>query len=441
GQEGGEVPAVPQGETGGAPTGAAAGVPSGGDGDAYGSGTGQEGGEVPAAPQGETGGAPTGAIAGVLSGGAGDAYGSGTAAAPFGTDYVSWLGEAKGAVLSLAAAKEEKKRLEDETAKAAKTLDADQKALAAQIAATVKKRREEASASYDKELSAAGDKLKKQKALREKAKSKGMKEKIHEDTAGFYKENKELVGEVRTLFRQNKVPGFCNSEWFYTLYMPSHFFQVLRLLLVLVVCFVLIPYGAYQLIPGRRTMYLVLIYIAAIVVFGGLYLLIGNHTKTKKLAVLEQGKALRDRIRKNKKQAKAVKKAIRKGKDDQPYGLGSFDDEIARLEQEIDEVEARKKDALNTFDTVTKVVITDEITQTHRKALDEESAALNAGKADLEAIQSLIKEKTLEIADKYKVYLGEEFLGADKIDALTRLLSEGTATNLNDAIEHYRKGA
>ncbi|MEI3165726.1 MAG: hypothetical protein V8S37_08025 [Lachnospiraceae bacterium] len=46
--------------------------------------------------------------------------------------------------------------------------------------------------------------------------------------------------------------------------------------MTILICFLAIPCGVYFLIPERRTMYLVGIYVAAILIFGGIYVTGGN---------------------------------------------------------------------------------------------------------------------------------------------------------------------
>ena len=68
------------------------------------------------------------------------------------TDQGALLGEAKQALESLNRAKEERSRLDMEAKQLRKQLDAEKKAAEDAAALTVKKRREEINASYDKEI-------------------------------------------------------------------------------------------------------------------------------------------------------------------------------------------------------------------------------------------------------------------------------------------------
>ena len=104
-------------------------------------------------------------------------------------------------------------------------------------------------------------------------------------------------------------------------------------------------------------MYLVGIYVAAILIFGGIYVTIGNMTKVRYMEVLKEGLGIRAKIRANKKEMKVIAKTIRRDKNETVYNLQKFDDEIAQLDQDAAEINRKKKEALTTFDTVTRTII------------------------------------------------------------------------------------
>ena len=58
-------------------------------------------------------------------------------------------------------------------------------------------------------------------------------------------------------------------------------------------------------------MYLVGIYVAAILIFGGIYVTVGNMTKVRYMDVLKEGLGIRAKIRANKKEMKVIAKTIR----------------------------------------------------------------------------------------------------------------------------------
>ena len=218
------------------------------------------------------------------------------------TDYGAFFDEAKKAVQELEELKQREKMLTDLEKQLENSLKAKQKSVADTIAQTVKKRSDEISKSYDSEIGKAQDRLKKVRGKREKAKTQGEKERIAEETQSLIRENEELKGQIKTMFRANHVPGYCASNLYYSLYFTKGIGEMATMLAALLIVFLALPCGIYFLIPNRQTLYLVGIYVAVILIFGGIYVKIGNSTRMKYMDVLKEGRGIRNRIRANKKQ-------------------------------------------------------------------------------------------------------------------------------------------
>ena len=151
------------------------------------------------------------------------------------TDYGTFLREAKSAVQELDRMKEQQERLARQLKQDQKALEAGKKQVEDAIAQTTKKRKNDITAGYDKELSKGQERLKKARSKREKAKSQGVKERIVEETADLRDDNRRIRLQIRTLFQQEHVPAFCNTGWYYALYFPrwpGEFLQLAAAVLV-----------------------------------------------------------------------------------------------------------------------------------------------------------------------------------------------------------------
>lgn len=259
------------------------------------------------------------------------------------TDYTAFFAGAKQAVQELEQLRERELCLEESEKTLEDQLRTREKAVADTIARTVKARGEEIARSYDAEIGKTEDQLKKVKAKREKARNQGVKGRIAEDTQSLSKENEELKGRIRTLFRANHVPGYCAGGLYYSLYFTRGLKEMGILLLALLIFFLAVPCGIYFAVPERKTWYLILIYLADILIFGGVYVKIGNSTKMKHMDALREGRSIRNRIQANKKQMKAIARTIRRDKNDAVYNLEKFDDEIAQLDQDLLQTIKRKR--------------------------------------------------------------------------------------------------
>lgn len=356
------------------------------------------------------------------------------------TDYSAFLSEAIKSVEELNRSKKVCKELEAEEQRLDRELENEKKAVADSISLTVKKRREEISSSYDKEIGSGQERLRKTRAKREKAKSQGVKERIAEETEALREHNQELETQMKTLFKQDRIPAFCRSTWYYAMYMPGSVKEIGLMMLTFCVCFLAVPGIAYLLIPSAERQYwmLALIYVLAILVFGGLYITIGNKTKMNHAEALKKGRNIRSMIRTNNKKIRVITVSIRRDRDEAVYNLEKFDDEIARLEQELQQISLHKKDALNTFNTVTKNIISDEIINNSKsriEAIEEEHERISE---KLREAQKHAKEQALYVTDQYETYLGKEFMQTEKIAELAKIIRNGQASNLSEAIAVYK---
>lgn len=355
------------------------------------------------------------------------------------TDYAVFLASARQAVEELSMLKEHKAQLVQEERRLERELEAHKKHTGDMIQQTVKRRMEEINSSYDGEIAKGQERLKKARQKREKAKTQGVRARIKEETEALNLHNNELKTQMKTLFQQSHVPAFCRSGFYYSLYFPRRFREFLGFFLWLAVCFGAIPCGIYYLIKEHQPWQLAIIYVLAILIFGGTYVLVGNMTKMKHSEALQQGRKIRDTIQSNRKKIQVITATIRRDRDEARYNLERFDDDIARTEQELIEISSKKKDAINTFNQVTKIILTDEIEENDRPKLEQLQQDFSTVSKNLSGTESQIKEKTLEIADLYEPFLGKEFLDGQKLSELSSLIQSGSAANLTEAINLYRE--
>lgn len=349
------------------------------------------------------------------------------------------LERARETVAELSVAEDREKKMQQDEQRLRRTLETETKQMTDTVQATIKKRRQEIVASYDAEMGKVQDQLKKARTKREKARNQGMKERIAEETAELHSYNRELRERMRETFRKDHVPVLCRNRWYYSLYYPRWGREVLRMLLAVLLVFLALPWGIYMMLPEQKTVWLVLIYLADIVVLGGIYVAIGNRTKLKHLEALREGRQILDQIYANDKKIKVITATIRKDKNEAFYDLEKYDDEIARLEQESNEVADRKREALNTFETVTKNILQDEIESGYREKLQAAQAELDELKLQMKETAVELKERRLAIANDYAGHLGREFLEPFKLQELAGILRADRAATITEAMEVYRK--
>lgn len=356
-------------------------------------------------------------------------------------DYGKFLEEAQQAVLLEEKLRGQETDLKAQTEERQKELAAEEQSLKDSIDRTVTSRRKELAANFDDGIAEERAALKRAQSKKERAKHIGKQERIAAESAPIEEEMSETGRRLRELFRKQQVPGIFRSKLYYALYWPQHFGEWLQILLFVALLFVALPCGIYFLaLPDslRHIPALVLIYIADIVLIGGIYTVIGTQSKLRYLETLKEGRRMRNEIAEKGRELRRVKRSIQRDKSDEPYNLGDFDNEIAAAEQRLEATQQKKAEALRIFDAETADKIAEELR-------GEAATRINQKKSEYEVAQHALTEvgkerqaAALRLAERYEPMLGKEFMTAEKIAALKDIMENGTVTNLAEAIARYR---
>lgn len=354
-------------------------------------------------------------------------------------ESIEFLKKAKEELEELQTLKETEAGLSEKEDRLENLLNTEKRRMNDTIQTTIRNRREELRATYDKELTKLHEQLKKVRSRREKAKNQGMKERIDEETAVYIEENKSLTKQMSNLAKQKRLPFICRTKLYYSLYFPRHLKEFMVLLFYAAVFFGALPGGIYLMLPQRRAAYLIGIYAVLLLVVGGLYLFIGNRTKLLYMETLRECRAILDSKVENNRKIRRVTKEIKRDRNESHYDLGKFDDEISRLQQEQQEVSAKEKDALETYENVTKTILTDEIENSFQEKLEQLERDHNQAEEELKAARMELKEKNLLISDRYGAHLGRDFMDPAKVARLCLLIQDGYASTVNEAKERYKE--
>jgi len=316
-----------------------------------------------------------------------------------------------------------------------KSLEDEKKAIENSITTTVRKRRAEIADSFDEQIGVAQKEIRKVENAREKAKNTGVKDRVSRETAGLKAENKELEQQINTIYRANKVPSYCKSMLFNALHAPKTLKEFSLMLILGLICLFVIPVGVYVLFCEEKTIWLVLIYLADILVFGGMYELIGNRLKLVHRDALAEGRKLRSAIQNNEKRIRSLTKSIRNDQNEEMYDLGEFDRKLSELNRELADLEYNKRHALDTFDGEGARRITDEIRDNNKERIDSLEAKRGEETVNLEDAKRALREETLLIAKNFEPVLGREYMDPEKLEQLKRFFTEGKAKNISEALE------
>lgn len=353
---------------------------------------------------------------------------------------VDTLNEIKENLLELRGYQAKNNALTQEEDKLDKSINSLEKTISEEIQSTTKKRRDEIEDTFDKQMDKTRARIKKIKEKRDKRKNMKVSERIDAETESLRNENNRLKLESKSVFETKRIPSICNTKLYYSLYAPSCFTDFVVSLSVIVVILLLIPCGIYfLLLPQQRIIYLIITYIATVLLFWGLYILIGNKTKEKYKEEILKVKGLRANIRANKKKINKIKSNIKKDRDESAYGLQSFDEEIAKLEQEAADISKQKKDSLETFDHTTMQVIAAEIKGGYEDKLTKLKQDYESTNEQVKKTDEMIKALTIKMASEYEPFIGKDLMSLERLDSLINILQAGSATTISEAIAFYRQ--
>lgn len=334
----------------------------------------------------------------------------------------------------------EEKRLEKELAINKKNLKDD-------IEITIKKRRAEVSAKFDKEIDKDEDKLKKIRNKRNKAKDKGVKERIAEETAELNIQNDELKAGIKSSLREGKLPKFCGSKFYFALYFTKGIGEAFICALMIILTFLVLPVGVYWLLPFEKTpenlhtLFLCLTFFVIIVLVFFVYKIIGDVTKHKQKEMLISVRSLRDQIDSNKRQIRKIARSIRKDKNEDMYNLEDFDAKMKDIENDIAIITQNKADALKVFDDTTKPAIVEEIEGREMPRIYALEKKFNEISSRLTETEDTVKQLGIKLSTDYESYFDKAFSDITKIDELMTIMETGGASTIGEAIQVYKNKA
>lgn len=326
-----------------------------------------------------------------------------------------------------------------------KAIGTEERSIQDEITQTIRRRKAEIEKVYDNQIDANKNKSRNVRAKRDKVKSKRMDERVSLETADLTEENRQLQVEMRTLFKAQHVPSFCMSKLYYTLFMTKRVPEFLMLVLAILIIYVGIPSVMYVLsvnvfFKGSKqiTLFCTLTVSLTLFILGFIYILMLNKTKLKCYSTLTEGRNIRDKIAANKRQMKAIRNKINKDKDDSQYGLDKYDEKLAELEEELNQISIEKQDAMTAFENETKQVLTNEVNDRRLGSLEQMKADLEALEEQMAVLEEDIQNSALAIANNYGAILGKDFCTPAKVADLISLMEDGTAETVSEAIVAYR---
>ncbi len=309
-----------------------------------------------------------------------------------------------------------------------------------EIQMAVVKRENEIVASFDEQIERQKNRMRKVQDKKDRSKNDKVSQRIERETAELRGDSERLKQDVKTIFQQGNLSRIFNTRLYFALFAPKGLGDFGIILITAAIVLIGSPFLLYYLIfGGDNTFGLILIYIATLVVVGGLYYLIYKSTKGKNPTAISSGRAVRYKLRQNSNKIQKIKKRILKDKDESAYNLGEYDSEIKDINNKIADINRQKAEAIATFRSSTSNILANDVRQKHEKEMEEAKERYQLVHRECSQLEDQIKELSMRISNDYEAYLGKEFMNLSSLEKLISIMQENQLTKVSEAMEYYKK--
>lgn len=348
---------------------------------------------------------------------------------------VEELEQAKAAILDEATKYEAVEAVKRDLKDKQKEIEREKKETEEEIRNLLKSKRKAEESPYDDEVDEADRMLKDSMRRRKEAKTDAVERRISTETAEVIKDTERLKKENKRAFKNAGMPGFCGTNYYYSMFAPKTAKDFLVFVITAVICFAAIPNIVIAL-AKITTFQKVLLYIAIVIFFILIYAIVLLITKpVQKKSVIAAVRPNMEQIRKNKKQIKALSRNIRRDKDESGYGLTELDNEIVRNQGIYDNAAAKREEALKQFEETQVPEIRAEIERAKAPVMEALYRDLDMLKKDAETKELDAKQAAYDLERNYTTYLGKKNMDPNRIDELISLIKEGKASNVLEALD------
>lgn len=333
--------------------------------------------------------------------------------------------------------KEELDKLNSTLKELAKDIDGAIKSVNDEIDDKVKSGISSVSKGFDQSISEEKAKLKDVQGKREKAKHAGVKERIQNETAQLKDENADLSTQIRTAFKEERIPKYCSRRFFYAMVRTQGIGDAFIYVLTLLVLYAAVPCVLYM-IPQVPDWVLIAYYFVVAVIMITAIKIVYDKTVLPHSETIAKARNVKREIVANQKKMKRIEKAIRKDKNEDMYGLTDYDFRINEINDNIRNIEADKERAIAQFNESTKKDIIAEVHGRTDDNINSMKAQLADGEKSRDELDALIKGQRAFILSNYEAYLGKEFTNIDKLVELSDIMREDPSLTISAAIVKYK---
>ncbi|MBQ6369894.1 MAG: hypothetical protein IJJ17_07460 [Parasporobacterium sp.] len=345
---------------------------------------------------------------------------------------VEQLEQIQKAIFNLAQTEQEYKETERSLKAKKKELDVQKKRVEEKIASTIKKARTDLEKEFDEGINTAEKAIKEAETQKKNAKALAVNERMKRENSSLVDENKVLDAEIKSKFKEAKVPGICQSSLYYSLFYPKKQTDYLICAVGILIFAGVIPFIVTRFLSTDFLKVLVWILIA--VFFAAIYFLISAWTKKgEKNEVLKNMRTHVDQIADNKKFIKNRNKNIKADPDESQYNLYEYDQQIEEARTDLDNAKAEKEQAMLKFENEDSVSMRNEMEAEKAPIFQQLEKEIEQMSEDLDTRSDSYQE-ALRVMDEYNDAFGEKGLKADKVEEWLTIMKEGRASTIREAM-------
>ena len=297
----------------------------------------------------------------------------------------------------------------------------------------VRSRREDIAAGFDRQIKAAKSEVRTAGSRRQKALNEGMDKKAKEATKDVRGENEGHRETLKTYVRNHKLPPVFKSRFYYALFCPGIIGYVI---LAALFCIIMGISGAMITRSAAASAsiapWVFMGIIAIVLAFA--YIIIWANTRIRYRDEIKSCLNIIKSIRKNEKQARKIERSIKKAGDDDSYDLHEYDEALKEKQTKLEEAEEARKQALLKFDEDTALKLKEEIEARHAEEKTSLKDRISANEAEINSAKERIRASENEINSRFISYVGAANIDHDRVAAMIKLIDEGTAGTVSEAV-------
>lgn len=348
---------------------------------------------------------------------------------------VAFVNKTKRILEQYEEAQKEKSRLSGELKQSEKAYGSMEKSVADGITVALKQKKEEIAATYDHELSQYQDQIDACKTERAKAKANAIAQRIQVETAPLNQQNQQLEAQIELKFKENKVPVICKKHAISMLFFPKTAQDWIADVLAGMALMFIVPLFLSLAISNRLVLAVTFFVYTGVLFAAYIYLL--HKFMLKYAGVNAEVEELRKQIRVNNKNKQLMTNRIKKSQDETGYNLGSFDDNIAGIQQIMQETVAKRQEALENFESEIRHQITADITAANKEELSSLQQQFEDKRQELSDKKQEIEQIEEEIKNDYESVLGKDIM-YKQLGRFDSFCQENSDLSIEESLEQYK---